>query len=239
MSSFYSSQWRYTRTYTPTKFDSLRKLFGGAIEDMKSSFLSLAEPDLEQLFSDYGQIYNASAERYARKTFPKWKTGETKLSGQTMERLVDLVPRYLTPELRFSILQKVLKKHKNRVNLWPPEDIRINTQDPAPGFAELERALANIRIEDPLAIIPDEIMEAAKWLYDDDMTVARAMLAKVELKRNEIMKSTALKEVALLKRTINSGQIQTANYSVKLPSGEISAEVFTPRRSFWEVLLGR
>src|SRR5690606_33282474 len=113
---------RYRRSYRswrgrsygskPTKYDALRSLFGDAVADMRGAFLALEEDALDSLMSDYGAIHGEAAERYARKTFPSWKSGSTKLSGQTLERLVELIQPYLEPEQRHSILIKVLDKHK-------------------------------------------------------------------------------------------------------------------------------
>lgn len=84
----------------PSKFSVLSELFGNALAQIRDAFKNLDEDALDELFSDYGSIYGDAAERYARKTFPSWESGAIKLSGQTMERLVELVPPYLEPEQR-------------------------------------------------------------------------------------------------------------------------------------------
>jgi autonomous glycyl radical cofactor GrcA len=71
-------------------------------------------------------------------------------------------------------------------------------------------------------------MSAASWLYDNDVTAARAMLAEATQAENEILKRNALKEIELLKRTIVSGQVKSAHYTVEMPSGKLFVNVFTP-----------
>lgn len=229
--------WR-GRSYQPTQFDKLSDLFGDAIGKIKSAFLALDEEALNELFIDYGSLYGDSAEKYARKTFQNWKCGKTQLSGQTMERLVALVPPYLSSDERYSLLQEVLRKHKQSSSMRPFKEIRINSKEPATGFAEVDAALAAMRKDDVLAYIPERVMDAAKWLYDDDITAARAMLAEAESKQNEIIKSSASREISLLRRAVSSGQVKEATYYVEMPAGRLSVVVFTPKRSLWEVLFG-
>lgn len=229
--------WR-SRIYQPTKFDALSNLFGGAVASIQQAFLALNDEALDELFSDYGSFYGDAAEKYARKTFYKWESRETKLSGQTMERLVALVPPYLSAEERFGLLQEVLNKHRPSASAMPFRKIQINSKESAIGFAELDSVLATMIQEDVLAHIPEKVMDAAKWLYDDDITVARAMLAQSESKKNEIIKNSAAKEIALLRRAVGAGQVKQATYNVEMPAGKLSVMVFTPRRSIWEVLFG-
>lgn len=229
--------WR-SRSYQPTKFDALTHLFGGAVSSIQQAFLALDDEALNELFADYGSFYGDTAEKYARKTFSKWKCRETKLSGQTMERLVALVPPYLSAEKRFGLLQEVLNRHKPSANAKPFRSIKINSKESSAGFAELDAVLATMIQEEELAHIPEKVMDAAKWLYDDDITVARAMLAQAESKQNEIIKTSAAKEIALLRRAVGSGQVKQATYHVEMPAGKLSVVVFTPRLSIWEVLFG-
>jgi hypothetical protein len=64
-------------------------------------------------------------------------------------------------------------------------------------------------LRDVLAHLPEHIMQAARWLYADDITVASSMLAKADRAENDIIRAQARKEIELLKRTILSGQIET------------------------------
>lgn len=213
----------------PTKYDTLTGLFGGAVADMRKAFLALDGDAIDSLLSDYGSIHGDAAERYARKTYPSWKSGLTKLSGQTLERLVELIQPYLEPEQRHDILLKVLSKHQRS---GTHQSIRINIKEPAEGFRQIDEALDRLRSEDPLAFIPEHVMEAAKWLYDDDMTAARAMLAEATRVETDLLRANAIKEVGLLKRTISSGQVKSANYSVKTPVSTLALVAYTPSKCF-------
>src|ERR1700755_27366 len=72
-------------------------LFGGAVNDIQGAFLALDDKALDELLADYEEHHGEPAPRYAKTTHPKWKSAATRLSAQTMERLVELVPPHLTP----------------------------------------------------------------------------------------------------------------------------------------------
>lgn len=209
----------------PTEYTQLQGTFGGAVGEIRHAFMHLDEEARDELFSDYGAIHGSSAERYARNTFPKWKSGLTGLSGQTMRRLVQLVPPYLSSEQRFSILQSVLKLHKKSAL---SQSIIIDVKAPSDGFSKLQDALAAMSREDVLAHLPEHVMEAASWLYDDDVTAARAMLAEAERLENDVIRAQASRDIELLKRTILTGQVQRANYSVEMPAGRLNVVAATP-----------
>jgi hypothetical protein len=220
--SWRSRQWR---TYQPSKFTLLTRLFGDGVNEIKDAFLGLDEDAREELLLDYGVIHGDSAERYARKTFSSWKSGATKLSGQTMERLVELVPPYLPSAIRLKILKSVLAKNKQSGFF---STVNINVKEPTEGFSQLDYEISKMNVTDQLAYLPEKVMQAANWLYDNDVTAARAMLAEATQIENDMIKKNALKEIELLKRTIKSGQVKSANYTVVMPAGKLSVNASSP-----------
>ena len=69
------------------------------------------------------------------------------------------------------------------------------------------------------------------------MTAARAVLAEATRAENNMKKAQARKELELLKRTIRTGQVKTANYSVELPSGRLQVCAFTPSKGIVGTIL--
>lgn len=212
-----------------SKYGRLNSLFGEAVDQIKRAFLSLDHGDLDELFTRYGVLNGDSAEQYARKTLPRWRSGSVKLSGQSMERLIHLVPPYLVPEQRLSLLQAVLKRHRRS---GASRTIKINVKEPSQGFAELQAALGAMSHQDVLAHLPASVMDAAAWLYDNDMTAARAVIAEAERKENELIQSSAAREIELLRRAISSGQVQSAAYSVEMPAGKLHVVAYSPSMCF-------
>ena len=232
---FRTNSWRY-KPRPATHVDQLSSMFGNAVGQIKNAFLEFEPDALNSLMEDYGARHGAAAENYARKTFPDWKRRATALSGQTLQRLIALVPPYLSATVRYELLQEVLKQQSSKGGGTAAKVIRINSEEPDAGFAELDAALYAMRHEDALAHISERVMNAAKWLYDDDITAARAMLAMAKARENEIIKAGAAKDIELLRRTVRTGQVREAHYSVQMPAGSLAVEVFTPNHSIWKRL---
>jgi hypothetical protein len=231
--------YRYGRRYrsyryrgwsnAPSKYNQLQSKFGPAVSKIKLAFFNLDAEAMDDLLSDYGSFHGASAERYARDSILDWRRGAKNMSGQTMERLVELVPPYLAAEQRFDILQNVIR-HNERAPRT--ERIEINLKEPEEGLAAVDAALDRIRITDDLAYLPSSVMDAASWLYDDDATAARAVLVRIAAAETQALKKSAERELGLLKRTIASGQIKTASYTVETPAGNLVITASVPSKCF-------
>lgn len=210
------------RSSGPSKYSELTRIFGGAVDGIRAAFLDLNGDALDELLEDYGEIHGEAAESYARRAFPKWRSGETRLSGQTMERLVELVPPYLSPAQRFEVMRKVVEKHRPNA---PFLSVHVDSKKPEEGFARIDAALERMRKEDLLAHVPENVLAASTWLCDNDMTAARALLAALEGRENELLRESAIREIELLKRTVRSGQVKHASYSVRMPGGNLNVSV--------------
>lgn len=219
--------WRYYHS-SETHMDRLNLSFGTAVPKILLHFLTLGASDLDVLLAEYGRANGAAAEKYARQTYPSWKRHSVKLSGKVMERLIVLVPPFLSPDQRYGLLQDVLKAHQAEGGKNTHVDIAINAESPESGFAEVGPKLDQIQHTDALAYLPESVMETARWLYDNDMTTARAMLARATRTENELAKKNAEREIRLLHQAVRTGQVHTASYYAAFPAGGVSIRVFTP-----------
>ena len=221
--------YRYNqRNYTPTIQNTLASMLGDALNKIIKIFLKMQPSELDELFTQYNLMYGSSAEKYARETYPKWKSGMTKLSGKTMERLIELVPPFLSSQLRYELLKDIFQKHKKNKN---ERVIRVNVKEPIEDLREAEEFIINSGLSEDEKL-PDSIVEFARWIYDDDMVVAKEIIKNLQLIEGERLKETALKEFYLLKRTIISGQVRTAELAVELPLTKLRIIAYSPSKCF-------
>jgi hypothetical protein len=226
--------WRYYNwDKKPSKYSQLKFMFGEVVSNIREEFYNLPNEALNELFLDYGSAYGENAASYARNTFSNWKSGKTKLSGQTMERLVELVPPYLSANQRLSLLESLIEKYKPQ---RPSYNIRINIETPNVGLEKLDEKFKALEVTDELANMPKNVMDAANWLYGDDITLARKIIIQIAGLENKQMKANAVKEIELIRTMIRKQQIKKAYYSVEFPSGSLSIEVYKP--SFISKLFG-
>lgn len=169
-------------------YRALERKLGPIVNDVRKEFFSFHSFQLVNLLDEYELKYGNKAAEYARETMPKWKSGQTKMSGQTAERLLNLVPRYLTYDSRFHMVQKLCNHHAPKID----RTVSINPENINAGLAEVEDHLNNLLSELPtIKWLPDYVSETVKWLNDDDVIITRGMLAEIDRKRADLATITA------------------------------------------------
>ncbi|MFT6835525.1 MAG: hypothetical protein ACJA0H_001565, partial [Francisellaceae bacterium] len=146
-------------------FNEFSRKLGPVVKDIQVAFFDLPPSELDDLLSRYGQVHGFKPEQYARETFQLWKSGSRKMSGQTIERLLNLVPKYLSYDERYEITKRLCGYHSKKESVH----IRINKEDVNEGIAKIDEALKLFEISDILKALPEHVTESATWLNDDDV----------------------------------------------------------------------
>jgi|GEM_PF-1803871 len=193
-----------------------------ALGKIKTHFFNLSTSSFDQLLQEYGNKHGASAKSYAKKTYSKWKSREVDLSGETQEKLIDLVPRFLSTEQRTSILEDIVAHNEPDK---PSQEFLVKAADPQVGFSEVRAFLQQNTNPDSLAYLSTKAMNRAKWLFDNDSTVVRSILAKLSGAQDANQRTTALRELELLEKTISSGQVKSASQKFEFPSCRVKITV--------------
>ena len=82
---------------------------GGTDEDVKRYFFSLPQKELNPILIEYGHINGEKAEAYARTTFSKWRSGQTRMSGLVARRLFNLLPPRMPLQIKFELAENIWK----------------------------------------------------------------------------------------------------------------------------------
>lgn len=201
--------------------------FYGLDADVRSIFFDLGERQLTKVFDLYGQAHGPSARQYAVKTYPKWKSGITNPSAETLQRLLQHVPQVLPLHQRAQLLA-ILRQRSRSV---PRSCIRC-----APN--EVER-----RVADELAAMlrkslahetPPGVKAALSWLSCDSMKAAETILRVSEVIEAEELTRSADIETSRLKHALNrslslEGQISGRfSHRVETPYAILEVVVKTP-----------
>ena len=120
MSAYYYGRYRrYTDwgAYWASKRSQLSTALAGIDKDIEFIFLNLDNRALEAILAQYGRAFGDNAEKYARRTYPLWKKGATRLSGQTAERLLNLLPPFLSQNKRYELIKKLRDHYMSRQRL--------------------------------------------------------------------------------------------------------------------------
>jgi len=207
-------------------FNVLSRKLGPIVDDVQKAFFSLDDDQLFDLLSRYGEKHGHAAENYALGAMPKWKSGTTKMSGQTMERLLDFVPRYLKFEQKYEMLRCLCEHHREK----KVELVRVSKDDPSKGLKDFDEALESFHQGSTFQHLPDHVMETLKWLNDADAVAARALLAKVEIAEVAQIKKTVTLNREIIHSLIADKALASFDERIEFPNGTL--RVYSFKESF-------
>lgn len=208
------------------KYNDLSYRLGPVVDEMKKAFFNLSDENFKHLMERYRSNHGASAADYAAAALPNWKSGHTKMSGQTMERLINLVPKYLTYDQRYNMVYGLCKHHRKKESLT----IRVNIDKPEEGLKEFEIALESFYTSSILMNLPDHVMETLTWLNDYDAVMARALLAQVEKVEADNVRAIARKNREEIRCLITNKHISTFSENIIFPNGILT--IYSYKDSF-------
>jgi len=206
----------------------LSELFGGVETDIWSIFLKLPSYDLNGLLARYGAKYGSNAEQYARNTYGSWRSGGTKPSTQTLERLIEFLPPFLTKGQRYELVKKLRQHHLKRENLYlwtTPEHWR----------EELLPLLAQQIEQSKKFQLPQTVYAKAAWLSDGNTEAALQILRAIEEEEARVRLSRLdeeFKRIEFLLRNVEN--MQPVHHKIVLPQGDVSVTIKNKEKTFLE-----
>lgn len=229
MSPYNGSYWsnKDWKEYHEQQRQKLTKLFGGIDQDIQKLFFSLSNKSLDELFKNYGNDYGKNSERYARKTFKKWKSGEVGLSGQTSERLLNLVPPYISQEIKYELIKKLRNYY-----------LKTTTKYITTTYFEWENqvilAIKELIKSSCEFTLPKELIKKAIWLSSGDVELANKILTSIELEKTKIKLNYFEAELRQLQQIIEqTPHTQSINYLIELPQGNIEVIIKEEKQIFF------
>jgi hypothetical protein len=189
--------------------------YGGIDEDVRAAFFALDRPALDTFFQTYRSQYGSSAAAYARKTYSNWKAGATEPSGQTSERLLEILPSFLTLQTKCALLQKLREHYRN------PEShqLTISVYNWRRAVLPIVQHLIH---KSYTARLPESVQSRLTWLSSGSMQMAKALLAEAEAQvaRNSVGLLDA--EFQNIDRMLNNlPRRRVIQHSITLPYGTI------------------
>lgn len=156
--------------YHLSKRAQLSAVMGGFDRDVLEQFYSLTPDQLDRLFNIYSEIYGQGPAEYACKTFSNWRSGVTRPSAQTINRLLDNLPHVLNFDGKCDLLGKLRERHRK------PEShsIKVTADDWRDEVVPLVRTIIAKAYN---ANLPEAVERRLTWLASGDMQAARALLS--------------------------------------------------------------
>lgn len=217
--------WSTTKNKSPKE---IWYIFRDILHEIKDIFFKLDQDRLNCFFKEYGSIYGKNAEGYVRKTYDKWKNKTISISHQNSDRIVSLLPPYLTDSQREYFLYKVISQSKGYT-----ETIKISVvyfkRDIAQARLKLKSYASNLKT----LSIPSNIKDAAMWLCDDNAIKEKGILLKVLDHAENVAQSKYMETLKGLEILNGKGRKNYTSYTISFPFKQVNIVVY---QSFVEKL---
>lgn len=234
MARYYGRSWggRNWGAYHVSQRRQLTYMFAGIDKDIQKIFFSLSGQSLNTLFKRYGELHGKNAENYARKTFPNWKSGKTNLSGQTAERLLNLIPPYLPQSGKYELIKKLRNRYLQKKTRHISTTHEKWQSEVAPAVDELIKVSRDFKL-------PDSLMQRAAWLANGDVEAANKILESLELEEAKVRTNYLAIEFKRIQSLVDHmPHTQSIRHSIELPQGNIYVVIEQEKQTLMQRLFG-
>jgi hypothetical protein len=199
-------------------------LYGGIDEDVLEEFYRLNEKRLGALFLAYKNAHGPGPASYAKRVYKEWKSGEKQPSGQTLERLLALLPPLLTTEQQYELVRKLRNRYRYR------EDIRLSTS-PQRWREEIWASVGRLLQRSDESSIPKQVQDRLAWITSGNMLLAQKLMRRMEAYDALVLLSCIEEEGRRIKSLLAVTTNAICTHTIRLPQGTIRLDVRRPRVS--------
>jgi hypothetical protein len=205
----------------------LSQRYGELFQEVKDAFLSMPYTQLTLLLDEYRQSYGNESADYATKTIHKWRTGRVRMTGETMARLLDLVPRHLAMPQKLELVKRLRelayrRQKKVNVNLSLPADRPIEST---------LSAVSKLVVQQVNLAVPEGLTEIQSWLYANDTVALQQMLVEQEREMLYALVADLYWNIQLGRwiRTHTPGRL-VVEVTFEIPTAHVKIEIRRPGR---------
>lgn len=198
-------------------YRQLEQKLGPVVPEIKNTFLNLDSTSLAELFNEYEKQYGAKAANYAKNTLPKWRNGETKMSGQTAERIINLVPPYLTTSKRYELVKTLCQHHRKK----DYRTVRVDPKDLSTTESSIRSEISHFRELASQENLPDRVFESINWLNNYDTVIARKMVNEIQKKQTEDINRAVAEQTPRILNLISQKRIDGYSERFNFPNGQL------------------
>jgi hypothetical protein len=213
--------------YNESQRAEAKQGLAGIDDDVLKIFNSLDGLKRKILFNHYESAHGKSAANYARNKMGDWASGAVRASGQTLTRLLNLVPKVLNQNQKYDLLKKLYDAHRSGHQENHSLTVVVGHST---GFREQVTDLALRLCNKPdTHTLPSYVQEKIAWVCDNDSTVARSIMAAIEKEFSFAIAAAGRTEVENLVNRIQGLDVSAeGTHTIRLPYGVITVYVRKP-----------
>lgn len=181
--------------------------------------LDLDKDSLDKLFQLYREQFGDGAAGYARLTYLKWIAGEVRPNRETFRRFLLYLPKVMSFDLKCEILREFREAYCARDNY----QLDVHTDNWKETLAPL---VQTIIIKANNAELPTSLQARLRWLADDDMEVAQAILVRSQTRQSLDALSLLGEEFSNIEQLLDNAKGRgKVTHVLRLPLGTITLKI--------------
>jgi len=179
---------------------------------------------LKSLFISYRKKYGNGAGDYIETALYKWKSGVTKVSNQSINRLVDLVPTVLTEIERYNLLKKLYKSSAKKITENKYYIIIIGN-DNSNVLSEINKDVAKLIKKPVLLELDSYVKSRMSWVCNEDSILARKLMATIEKEESVLVAQAAQLELKNIITIIQGNSNCEGSHKIVFPYGNLNIRI--------------
>ena len=210
----------------PTMSKSFHR-YGSLVDRVTRIFFSMDPATVDRVLQAYRERYGDGAYAYAKRTIGAWKQGQVKQVGQTVMRLLEVVPHFVDLDTKFELARIVREETLRRLR-----QSRIDYVIPADGDLGLPMTQMKEVIDAQLGIeLPPGVLEDQTWLSREDAALFQKMIRDNERLLLSEWYADFFARVRLLQRMRMRGETNAKIVAYfELPTARISLRIVEPKK---------
>jgi hypothetical protein len=203
----------------------LSEELGGTDSDVKAYFFGLEGGGLRSVLDEYERNCGKSKREYAEQILPRWRSGDTKMSGLVAERLFNILPPKMPLAAKYSLVRTLWKKYSPRSHA---SFVLGPDCDPVVASQEIERQLLEAVTQ---YRIPDPLEKRFGWLSSGDVAIRQELLNHFLEEEKALIASDARGRTQIILDHFRHNGCWTERISQEYRIGDHSLELFFDPRA--------
>ncbi len=201
--------------------------YGSLVDRVTRIFFAMDPDTVDRVLQAYRERYGDGAYAYAKRTIGAWKQGQVKQVGQTVMRLLEVVPHFVDLDTKFELARIVREETLRRLR-----QSRIEFTVPADGSLSEPMTQLKEIIDAQLAIeLPPGVLEEQTWLSREDAALFQRMIRDTERVLLAAWYADFFARIRLLQRMRMEGESRAKIVAYfELPTARLALHIVGPRQ---------
>ncbi len=201
--------------------------YGSLVDRVTKIFFDMSPATVERVLQTYRMRYGDGAYAYAKRTLAGWKPGQVRHVGQTVMRLLEIVPLYVDRDTKFELVRILREETLRRLRQY-----RIVS--PLAADEDLSRAIETVfgavRAQEGIEL-PPGYFEVQAWVTAGDAAVFQKMIRDTEQQLLLRQGADFVFRLAFLQKLRREIEIPLDIRAVfEIPTARIEFRVVRPKR---------